>query len=82
MIVRHRTQYFPDGGGAIAPVGIPAALAATAYAAGVPTATRIDAGATPGYVGGGIGSGGGGDESTWGRVNPHLAQKSAPEGAL
>ncbi len=90
MIVRQRTQYFPDGGGAIGPVGGSEIPSAVAYVAGAAAAGRAaGGGGAAGTEGPGApptGSGGGGGTadvvSTCGSVYPHLAQNSAPSRAI
>jgi hypothetical protein len=77
MIVRQRMQYFPEGGGAIGPVGIPPVAPRTTNAAGEPT-FGLGGGDAPGTSGGIGGGTGGGAASTWGRVYPHFAQNNAP----
>jgi hypothetical protein len=69
MMVRHRTQYFPEGGGGIGPVD---PVAGAAYATVDPATTRGGGapkparGGTPN--GAGPGGGGGGAPSAWGNV--------------
>jgi len=82
MIVRHRTQNFPDGGGAIGPAAPGAA--GTTYA---PETGAADARRSPPTPPPGGGGGSGADvvpafASTWGRVYPHLAQNNAPSGPI
>jgi hypothetical protein len=92
MIVRHRMQYFPEGGGAICPVITPTEPDGMAYAAGMPdgesgtcVGTPAGGGGVNGTLGGagmGTRSGAGGAESTCGSVKPHFAQNSIPSGEI
>lgn len=82
MIVRHRMQYFPEGGGAIGPVKPLASIpGATGYAADAGEVTRTIGGAVPGattLTGGAARASGGAAASTCGSVKPHFEQKRAP----
>jgi len=76
MIVRHRTQYFPLGGGGIGPTAPGTEAAGTAYTEGGDDGTYrggADEVVASGAVGAGAAPGagreaGGGVASTWGRV--------------
>jgi hypothetical protein len=85
MIVRHRMQYFPEGGGGIGGIA-PAGAVGIAYAPGAPPGGAEEAGTYVAPVGDpdGTRAGGGGGgtlPSTCGSTNPHFVQKSAPSGA-